>query len=541
MLEDLPSLCVHLVAERLAAGMRGGERVDLGLLSASREVHSLFAAPLYDALDRGCVAELDALRARFHAGVAWVAGVAGVAGGDEGEGGAADGGGPKLRLLLLRAACADAGMSVTGTKGDLSARLDARRREELLRRRELRAAAAELLAPGSPLRRPTDLRCAVRPRARAALRSLRQPAQVTAAQARARHPMGVDAASLPRMPHVRRVGVHRTSRVRAHVLERHGPGSLQDDPATALPDPAALLADLAARRFRAALEGSRRAEAAAMLAEAGVDGAEAVARSRVDASALERYAAGAVGAGAVRRLAKAVRRALAAQAVRSTQLDAELSALRVACEACEASDASEASDACEIRCIRARLERELPGSLSPLLDSFVLYGAYDVGAVRAQLERAAGRCRRRAELAAALAAHGGCEPRAGGHDARMCDEFVCGRGGDAAAVAAAVRETRFFEAETTYAAELGRLERLHAPRYANASIEGRRYVERRIDDEARRVAFGLWVGAFASERDARDCPALPASLRWSRSTASTDSTDSQRLRPRSGRRAHRRA
>ena len=144
MLEDLPSLCVHLVAERLAAGMRGGERVDLGLLSASREVHSLFAAPLYDALDRGCVAELDALRARFHAGVAWVAGVAGGDEGEGGEGGAADGGGPKLRLLLLRAACADAGMSVTGTKGDLSARLDARRREELLRRRELRAAAAEL-------------------------------------------------------------------------------------------------------------------------------------------------------------------------------------------------------------------------------------------------------------------------------------------------------------------------------------------------------------------------------------------------------------
>ncbi len=386
MLGDLPSLCAHLVAERLADGLRCGERVHL--LSVSRGVHSLFAAPLYEAVDRGCVAALGSLLAGFLGGLREVERAAEEA--DEEERGRSDGGGAGWggsALKLLRATCAAAALPVSGTKDALRARLAERALEGRLRRREMRAAAAELLGTLSA-QTPSALRCAVRPRVRAAIHSGRCTGMVTDAEARA---MGADEASLDSLPHdVHRLFSSRAAPTRlylessvcAHLLERRGPGSLQDDPATALPDPAAQLDELAGRRLRAALEGSRRAEAAAMLAEAGLDWAD-VARSRVGASALERFAAGGVGAAAVRRLAKAVRRALAAQAGRSAQLDAEIAALGIGGPG-----------------VRDLLERELPGELAPMLDCFVLFGTHDVATVRAQLSLAAERGMRRAHDAA---------------------------------------------------------------------------------------------------------------------------------------------
>jgi hypothetical protein len=477
---DLPQLCVSEIVRLLARALLSGHRVAVHV--ACREAHRVFAAPLSDAVDPGCVAELEVLRVVHRTGLESVRAVL--------LAGAAPDAlsvGESSRLAELRAACVAAALPASGAKAVLLARLRAGAALRLERRVAELDAAREVLAHGPTVREPSALRCAVRARVRAAARACRGAEAITYAQAIA---MGVDADVLEQLRHDplnlqlqhqhRPHRVFRLSAVCDALLAIEGPGSLQQAAATAVPDPAAEHRAAAERRLGELRRARRLREADALVAAAGLTRAE-LGESRVDASAIARFAAGDVGAGAVRRMATAARAALGAQAARRAALERVLGGLGLG-------SADEA---------RRAVLAERPEAAA-LIEAHV-YGRGPPDPPPAFLAEAAARVGRRRALDAALAAlgcgsgDGSGSGSSSSRGSRHCEAYVAHGRGDVAAVAAAVCEDAFYCNETIYLAELD-----------HPDVSGAL---------ARRTALHGWVAGFSDVRAALAHPTLPATLR----------------------------
>ena len=343
-LENLPHTAVLEIASHLARGLLDdGARV--ALLSASMEVHRMFAEALHDALDPGCTEAF----ARMHRTYVELADAAVTS--DDGCTMS------KRAARTLRDAALNEDERLA-TLADVA----------LLRVAAAREAAAIVLL--AVAKKPTTLRCAVRPCVRKLVQMRRSQASVTLAWAieqgvRSDVIRALVSSSSPNTRTFLVADLKATS-WRLHPDKRQSVADFYDAEKS-LPDPDARFRELANQKFQARLEEYRRSQATRVLASLGIAEAD-IARARIDRGAIERYARGTGDMRAVRRLAPITRRALRRQAERALLLDAELAAAGMETWAEEQS-------------------RESLACLKPMLDAFVFHGSFEVRDVRAAISK----------------------------------------------------------------------------------------------------------------------------------------------------------
>ncbi len=516
---DLPDLCVREVALLLARALGDGERV--ALLAASAELNRAFAPHFYDAVDPGCVLDLDELRAVHRSGLERLERAAGAGA----EGAAAPVGpaavpprppNPPIRLISLRAACAAERLPTSGTKAVLLARLSALALDRAAEREAERDVALALLADRAVAAPPSWIRCPVRARVRAAVRAtLRDGAasaadpvrQVTLTHARG---LGLDDEVIGQLrcevrpnPYYRRgpaMRLYRESDVLGAVLAVRGPGRLADSPETAVPDPGEALERGVSARMRERHVARRRAEADALLEGAGLTEA-LLAESRVGAYPLVRYVHGSGSASALRRMVAAARAVLDAQAARREHLRDALQ--RTLLSLAEAGRTA------------AAVVGAMPRSYAAAgFDVRFVRGVMPEAELAALLAEAEGRIARRAAVRAELDAVG-CAPAFLLHVAAY-ERFLSGRG-PAHELAAVIRyiaesalEARFFVLESPMPAQV------HGHAAAAAAAAGAPAswaVDSAASEASRMTALVGWLRQFGSAREALGAPALPATLR----------------------------